>query len=317
MDWLRAIGSVLDIALLTTTLRVSVPLILGAMGGLMSERSGVLNIGIEGMMLVGSCLGALGAYYTGNPWIGLLIAVVAGALMGLVHAYISITWQGNQGISGLALFLFSVGFTGFLLQLLFQHGGNTPNVKTLPLVHIRLLEGIPIVGKVLNDQPALVYFALVLPFALHFFFYHTRWGSWVRGTGENPSAAAVVGINPMVVRYICVTISGILAAMGGAYLSLSQLSMFLENMTAGRGFIALAAVIFGSWRPLGAFAAALFFGVTEALELTLQIQIPDSVVPREIFMALPYVLTVAVLAGFMARAVAPASLSQPYNKESR
>ena len=317
MNWLEAIQSAFDLALLSSTLRVSIPLILAAMGGLLSERSGVLNIGLEGMMLVGALLAALGAHYSGSPWVGLLTAALAGGAMGLIHAYICVTWQGDQGISGLALFLFSVGFTGFLLQILFRHGGETPRVQTLPVVRLDFLKSVRVLDKVFNRQPALVFVGLLLPFLLHFLLYRTHWGSWIRAAGENPRALEVVGISPAVVRYVCVVAGGMLAGVGGAYLSISQMSLFIEGMTAGRGFIALSAIIFGNWKPLGAFLAALFFGLMDALQLSLQITVPDRQIPRELFMALPYLLTVAALAGFVGRAVAPASLGRPYKKESR
>jgi len=317
LNWTELLKSIFDVALLVTTLRASVPLILGAMGELVAERSGVLNMGIEGMMLVGACLAALGSYFSGSPWVGLLAAAVAGVIMALIHSYICITWQGDQGISGLALILFSVGFTGFLLQILFHHGGDTPSVNTLPALHLNFLKSIPILDKTLNNQPILVYVSLILPFVLYFFLYHTPWGSWIIAAGENPKALAVVGVDPVVVRYLSVAFAGMMAGVAGAYLSIAQMSLFTENMTAGRGFMALSATIFGRWKPFGVFLAALFFGFTDALQLTLQIVIPDKQVPREIFMSLPYLLTIAVLAGFMAKAIAPASLSLPYKRESR
>jgi len=317
VNWIEVIQSVFDITLLSTTSRVSVPLIFASLGGLLSERSGVLNLGVEGMMLVGACLAALGSHFSGSPWIGLLAALAAGAVMGLIHSYISVTWQGDQGISGLALFILSVGVTGFLLQVLFHHGGDTPRVATLPVVQLDFLKAIPVLDRLFNRQPALVYVSFLLPFVVHFFFYHTHWGSWVRATGDNPRALAVVGVSPIVVRYLSVVSGGMLAAMGGAYLSISQMSLFTEQMTAGRGFIALSAIIFGNWKPIWTFVAALFFGFMDAMQLTLQITVPDRIIPRQIFMALPYLLTVAVLAGFVAKAVPPASIGQPYEKEGR
>jgi simple sugar transport system permease protein len=180
-----------------------------------------------------------------------------------------------------------------------------------------LLQRLPVLDTLFNHQPALVYFALLLPFVLHFFFYHTQWGAWVRAAGENPRALAVAGVKPVVLRYLSIIFGGMMAGMGGAYLSISQMSLFIENMTAGRGFIGLSAVIFGNWKPLGVLLASLFFGFTDALQLTLQIAIPDSKIPREFFMALPYLLTLAALAGFISRAVPPASLAQPYSEEGR
>jgi len=317
MTFGELLTSVFDITLLVTTLRVSASIIIAGMGELITERSGVLNIGIEGVMLIGACFGALGAYYTGSPWIGLLVAMVLGALMGLIHSYISVTLRAEHAISGLALFMLANGLTGFILQVLFSHGGNTPQVKTLPSIHFDFLEGIPVLDKVLNNMPVLVVFALLLPFAVQFLFYKTPWGNWLRATGDNPKAVAAIGKDPIKIRYIATITGSVLAAIGGAYLSISQISLFLENMVAGRGFIALAAVIFGRTKPWPVFFACLFFGFMDALQMTLQIVVPSSAIPNEVFMSMPYVLTVLVLAGVMMKQSGPTDIGQPYIKESR
>jgi ABC-type uncharacterized transport system permease subunit len=317
MNWIEVITTVFSLSLIYATIRVSVSIIFAGMGEMITERSGVLNIGIEGIMLMGALAAALGSYFTGNPWIGLLLAAVVGVLIGLIFAFIAITLKSNQAITGLAIFLLSAGLSGFLLQIFFKHGGNSPMVKTLPIIHLAFLEKIPVLGPIFNDQSVLIYPALLLPLVIYFFLYRTPWGSWLRAAGENPKALAVVGINPVTVRYLATLMGAMLAGIGGAYLSISQTSLFSENMVAGRGFIALAAVIFGNAKPRNVFAACLFFGFMDALQISLQTAIPDAVIPRELFMALPYLLTLLMLAGFIKRTGGPADISNPYIKESR
>jgi general nucleoside transport system permease protein len=320
MNLLDILSRVLSVVMIITTLRVSVSMILAAQGELLSELSGVLNIGIEGVMLFGACFGAIGSYFSGNAWIGLLTAALVGGLIGLVHSYASITLKGDQTISGLAIFILAVGATGFSLQVIFGQGGNTPTVPSLPDVKVTMFSAIPAIGAALNSLfslPIMVYLTLPLPLVINIFLKHTPWGAWVRAAGENPSALAVVGVDPIKVRYAAVIAGSILMGMGGAYLSISQTSLFSENMVAGRGFIALSAVIFGRWSPWGVFLAALFFGFTDALQITLQILIPEQSIPKEFFLALPYVLTVLVLVFMMGKKVGPASVAQPYDKEAR
>jgi general nucleoside transport system permease protein len=320
MNLQEILPKILDVALLVTTLRVSISMILAAQGELLSELSGVLNIGIEGVMLFGACFGAIGSYFSGNAWIGLLTAAVVGGIIGLVHSYASITLKGNQTISGLAIFILAVGATGFALQVIFGQGGNTPTVPSLPDVKVTIFAGIPAIGATLDtlfSLPLMVYLTLPIPLLINIFLKHTPWGAWVRAAGENPQALAVVGIDPIKVRYAAVIVGSILMGMGGAYLSISQTSLFSENMVAGRGFIALSAVIFGRWSPWGVFFAAIFFGFTDALQITLQIIIPEQSIPKEVFMALPYVLTLIVLVIMLKKKAGPASVAIPYDKEAR
>lgn len=302
-------------ALLATTINLSTPLIIAVFAGLISERSGVINLALEGMMLAGACAAALGSYFTGNPYIGLMASIAIGMLMALAHAYATITWRGDQIISGLALIVASVGGTGFILQLIFKHGGNTPDVTTLPRIIIPFLQNIPILGVLINKQTILVYFAYLLPVLMYLFLYKTPLGMRIRACGEDPRTADTLGINVYLTRYIAVLISGALAGLSGAYLSIVQLSKFQENMSAGRGWIAIAALILGKWRPWSVFLAALFFGFTDAIQLTMQVVFPDSKLPREIFLSLPYILTILVLAGFVGKAIGPAAGGKPYEKE--
>jgi len=317
MNWFDTLKAIFNITLLASTIRVSISIVLAGMGEMINERAGVLNIGIEGTMLVGALAGALGSYFTGSPWIGLLLAGFGGMLIGLLFSFIAITLRSNQSITGLAIYLLCVGLTGYLLQIIFEHGGNSPRVNTLPILHIKFLENVPFLGPLFNDQSIIAIPVLLLPLLLYIVFYRTPWGSWLRAAGENPKALAVVGKDPIKIRYVATLCGSFLGGIGGAYLSISQTSLFSENMVAGRGFIALSAVIFGGVRPLGVFLACIFFGFMDALQKNLQTVIPDTVVPRELFMSLPYILTLLVLAGFINRSGGPADIGNPYFKESR
>jgi general nucleoside transport system permease protein len=317
MSLIDVIQSVFTFSLLYSTVRISISIVFAGMGEMITERSGVLNIGVEGVMLMGAWSAAIFSYFSGNPWIGLLAAAVTGVLIGAVFAFIVVNLRAVQAITGLAIFLLSAGLSGFLLQILFEHGGNSPQAPTLPIVHLDFLDSIPIIGDIFNDQSILMYPAMLLPFFLYFVFYRTHWGAWLRAAGDNPKALAVVGINPVTVRYVAILSGALLAGIGGAYLSISQTSLFQENMVAGRGFIALAAVIFGNVKPRGVFLACMFFAFMDALQITLQAVVPAGVIPREIFMSLPYVLTLLILAGFVKRSGGPADIGNPYIKESR
>ena len=317
MEFLEIIKSVFTLSLAYATVRICISIVFAGMGEMITERSGVFNMGVEGIMLMGAFTAAVVAHFTGSPWIGLLAAAVVGMLIGLIFAFIAITVKSNQAITGLAIYLLCVGLSGYLLQALFAHGGNSPKVETLPSIHFGFMENIPVINDVFNDQSILMFPALLLPIILYIIFYKTPWGTWLRAAGENPKALAVVGKNPVTIRYIAVLAGSLLAGMGGAYLSISQTSIFSEKMVNGRGFIALAAVIFGNVKPAGVFAACMFFGFMDALQYTLQTVIPDQYFPREIFMALPYILTLLILGGFVSRSGGPADIGNPYEKESR
>ena len=317
MTFMEIIKTVFTLSLLYSTIRISISIVIAGMGEMITERSGVLNIGVEGLMLMGAWAAAIGSHFSGSAWVGLLAAIGVSLVIGAIFAYISITLKSSQAIAGLAVYLLCVGLSGYLLQIIFEHGGNTPRVDTLPVIHLAFLEKIPFLSAIFNDQSILMYPALLLPLILFFVFYRTPWGSWLRAAGENPKALAVVGIDPIKVRYIATLTGSVLGGIGGAYLSISQTAIFSENMVSGRGFIALAAVIFGGTKPRGVFLACLFFGFMDALQMTLQTAVPDSMIPREVFQALPYILTVVILAGFIAKNGGPADIGNPYEKESR
>lgn len=317
MNWIETLKTVFSLGLVYSTLRASVSIIFAGMGEMINERAGVLNIGIEGIMLMGALAAALGTYFSGNPWIGLLCAAVVGILIGLIFAYMAITLKSVQAIAGLAIFLLAAGLSGFLLQVFFQHGGNSPTVPTLPVIESEALAKIPILGPIFNGQSVLLIPALLSPLIIWFFLYHTPWGTWLRAAGENPQALAVVGIDPIKVRYLATLAGAMLHGIGGAYLSIAQTSLFFENMVAGRGFIALAAVIFGNAKPWTVFLTCLFFAFTDALQISLQTAVPETVLPRELFMALPYILTLLILAIFVKRTGGPADVGNPYDKEAK
>jgi simple sugar transport system permease protein len=282
------------VQLLESSIRLAAPLLLAAMGGLYSERSGVINIGLEGIMLAGAFTAAAVTHYAGNPWVGLLAAAAAGVAVASMHAVACIRYRADQVVSGTAINILFLGVPALLSGALFESTGATPQVPreqlvpTFPIVLAFLL--VPLTWYVLE---------------------RTRFGLRLRAVGENPEAAETAGVSVYRIRYAGVMISGALAAIGGAYLSIGQASLFARNMTAGRGFIALAALIFGNWRPVPVMLACLFFGAADALSIQMQ---GVSRVPVQFIQIVPYVLTVIVVAGFIGKARPPRALGIPYGK---
>ncbi|MHB1004758.1 MAG: ABC transporter permease [Chloroflexota bacterium] len=304
---------------LATTLRVATPLTLGALSGLYCERSGVVNIAIEGMMLGAAFFGWLGAIKAaevGLPAVpalavGVVVAMLAGVLFALLHAVLSITFRVDQIISGTVINILAVGLTGFLNRALFFQQAIPHAPGTLPTIHIPLLADIPVAGRIFEQQPVALT-AIVLVFFTHWVIFSTRWGLRTRAVGENPLAADTVGINVFRMRYFNVMIGGAVAGLAGAYFTLESVPSFEPGLTAGRGFISLAAMIFGNWTPFGAWAAALLFGASQALQINAQyfgLQVPSQLVG-----ALPYLLTMLVLSGVVGRTVAPAADGKAYEK---
>jgi simple sugar transport system permease protein len=322
---LSSLGFLFNTGLFVSALRSAAPLVFAALGGVMSERAGVVNLALEGIMLIGAFVAVLGSYFLHNPWLGVLFAMLAGGLFALLLGVLSIRYRADQTVIGVALNMLALGLTGFLLRLVFKHAGQSPMVDKLAdwvipfnqipgLSHWPALQGFveKWVQPVLGQHTPPVYLAFVAVLLVHFLLYKTPFGLRLRAVGEHPRAADTVGVNVYRTRYIAVFCSGILGGLGGATLSLGLLSSFIENMTSGRGYIAIAAVIFGKWTPLGSLGACLLFGFFDALQMlaqTLGFQ-----VPREIFLALPYLLTMAVLAGVIGRATAPAASGKPYDK---
>ena len=298
-------------AMLASTIRNGTPLAFAALGGLFSERSGVINIGLEGMMLMSAFAGVAGADATGSTVLGLLVAMAVGLLFGLIHAVASVTFEADQIISGIAINLLALGGTGLLMVLFFGSGGTSPRIDTFPTIEIPLLSDIPVIGAVFS-QSILVYLLYALVPLSWWVLYRSRFGLRLRAVGEVPEAVDTAGVSVFRLRYIGVSLSGVLAGLGGAFLSMSLLSAFTEGMTGGRGFIALAALIFGRWNPIGAFAAAMLFGFAQAVVFRGGI---GFTIDQEFIEMFPYLLVIVALVGFGGRAVPPAASGQPYRKE--
>jgi ABC-type uncharacterized transport system permease subunit len=299
-------------ALTAGMLRFATPLVFGAMGGILSERSGVINIGLEGMMLTGAFFGIFGADLTGSWFLGILAGVAAGALMGLVHAFVSIQLRADQVVSGTGINIIALGITGYAFIYHYGDQGTPSDIPRVPNVTLPGIEDISFVGEAIGNLNLLTWAALLLVPLLTLFLFRTRGGLRLRSIGEKPRAADSLGLPVLRTRYLAVTASGALAALGGVFLSIALLGSFNENMTAGRGFIALAAVIFGGWRPWGALAGALLFGFSTALAQRLPAFSESTAV---LFQALPYVLTLVVVAGVIGRSRPPAAIGVPYVKE--
>ncbi len=307
--------------LFASAIRMATPLALAAIGGTICERSGVVNIALEGMMLFGAFMGVIGAMFTGSAWFGVFTAMLAGASLALIHAFASITLRTDQVVSGTAINILALGLTGFLMEVIFGHPGTTDPVARLsPVFNITgPTEGV--LGTawrwfdavVLSYTP-LVYLAIILAVVGQWALFKTRWGLRLRALGEHPRAADTVGISVVRGRYSAVMVSGALGGLAGANLTLEQVGSFTEGMTNARGFIALAANIFGRWTPGGSYGASLLFGFADALQIKLQLFRDVIKVPSQFFLMIPYVLTVVVLAGVVGRAVAPAAIGKPYEK---
>jgi general nucleoside transport system permease protein len=299
-------------ALTAGMLRFATPLIFGAMGGILSERSGVINIGLEGMMLIGAFFGIFGTDLTDSWFLGVLCGVAAGAVIGLIHAFVSITLRADQVVSGTGINFLAVGITGYVFIYHYGDQGTPSGVDRVPDVTLPGIENIGFFGEAIGRLDLLTWVALLLVPLLTLYLFRTRGGLRLRSVGEKPRAADSLGLPVLRTRYLAVVASGALAAAGGAYLSIALVGSFNEQMTAGRGFIALAAVIFGGWRPWGALAGALLFGFSTALAQRLPEFSESTAV---LFQALPYVLTLVVVAGVIGRSRPPAAIGVPYVKE--
>ncbi len=308
------VRDIFNYTLIASTIRLATPLILAATGGLFSERSGVINIALEGMMLAGAFTAAVVTVFTANPWIGLLAAVVAGVLVAGIHGIATINFRADQVVSGTAINILFLGVPALLSGALFASTGATPQLprdQVLPDLLIFDAQSSPMLASIFNQKP-LVYFAVLVVALSVYILKRTRFGLRLRAVGENPEAADTAGVSVHGMRYSGVLISGALAALGGAYLSIGQNSLFTRNMTAGRGFIALAALIFGKWDPIGAMLACILFGFAEAISIRMQGTVN---IPNQFIQMIPYILTMVFLAGLIRRATPPKSLGIPYVKE--
>ena len=304
---------IITVGLFAAALRMATPIAFASLGGIFSERAGIINIGLEGMMLTSAFTGVAASYFSGNPWLGVLAAVLVGGLLGLFHALLTVKFVGDQIVSGTGINIFALGFTAYMSQVLWGSRGASESVQGLRVVSIPLLKDIPIIGEVIGAHTPLVYLMLIVTVLSHVVLFKTPIGLRIRAVGEHPAAADTAGIDVFKTKYLCVMVSGMLAGLGGAFLSLGHLNLFAWGMTGGRGFIAMAAMIFGKWTPFGAFGASFLFGFAYALQMRLQTL---ELLPPQIILAIPYILTVIVLAGVVGwlKAIPPSDY-KPYVKE--
>ncbi|MCE0494298.1 ABC transporter permease [Vibrio salinus] len=314
------------ILMLDSTVRVAAPLILASLAGMFSERSGVVNIALEGKLLAAAFAGAAVAHTTGSAWIGLLAGISVSVLLALIHGFASITHRGDQVVSGMAINILAAGLTVTLGRYWFHQGGQTPSLSgaarfaPITLPGADAVKDTPIIGllysELISGHSVIEYIAFIAVPISWYVLFKTRFGLRLRAVGESPSAVDTAGISVIGMRYSAMVICGILVGLGGVYLSVGQTAQFLPNMSAGKGYMALAALIFGKWRPVTAMSACLLFGFLDALAIRLQgVTIDGIVIPVQAIEALPYALTVFLLAGFIGTAIAPKAIGVPYTKE--
>jgi simple sugar transport system permease protein len=312
LAWAAAGKSFSLVGMLRSTVILSVPVTLGALAGILCERVAVINIGIEGQLLASAFAATiLGSAY--GLWAGVIGALAVGALLGLFLAWLAIKFQVDQIIAGVTINIFALGMTSFLATRVLAEAPHLNSSPQFPAIKIPLLADIPLLGSMFFNHNFFVYLMFLLVIILHVGLFYTRWGLRSRSVGEHPRAADTVGINVYITRYRNVILGGVIAGIGGAFLSLTQISRFEENMTAGIGFIGLAAMIFGRWKPFGALAAGLVFGFARALQQKMGILATP--IPSEFLLMTPYLVTIIVVAGVVGRAQAPAADGQPYEKE--
>ncbi len=308
---------VLIMAVIASALRLATPLIFSSLGGTFSERSGVVNIALEGIMIMGAFFAILITEVTGSPWLGIFAAIVAGIMTSLILGVLAIHLRANQVVAGVAINMLAAALAAFLLEMVWHRSGQTDPVKeALTRNPFEFLEGIPVVGPLFAGLNPFVYLSFLAVAIAFYVLFKTPFGLRLRAVGEHPKAADTVGINVYKIRYIAVMISGALAGISGASLSLGTVNLFREGMTSGKGFIALAAMIFGKWHPVGAFFACLFFGLMEAIQIQAS-SLGLDWIPSEFLQAIPYVATILALAGVVGRAVGPAASGEPYEKGHR
>ena len=313
LTWIAADGQVNLAGILQATLQLSVPITFGAMSGILCERSGVVNIAIEGMLLSGAFASAVVASATGNHWIGIVAAIIVGGLLAALLAVLAIRYLVNQIIAGVVINIFATGVTSFLASRVLAHYPDLNNPERFGPIVLPVLSDLPFVGGILFRQNLFIYACIACLVILHFMLFSTRWGLRVRAVGEHPLAADTVGISVFFVRYRNVILGGMLAGFGGAYFTLGSTGTFEKEMTAGHGFIGLAAMIFGGWAPFGSFLAGLVFGFADAVQTRLSILHVG--LPTQFLQMVPYLVTIVVVAGLVGRVRAPAADGRPYVKE--
>jgi ABC-type uncharacterized transport system permease subunit len=303
-------------SLVAAAVRLAMPVLLASLGEIFAELSGVMNMGLEGIMAVGAFVGFAVAYISGNVWIALLAAILSGALLGLFMAFLSVTVRLDQVVAGLAITLFGVGVSDFLYRQLFGVSGKPPRIEAMPSLEIPLLSDIPIIGKALFAQNAVVYLTVGLVVLFWFVINRMTWGLKVRAAGELPGAVQTAGTSVSLVRYVCVMIGAAMAGLAGGFLTVVQLGLYLEGIIAGRGWVSIVLVVFASWKPSRAVIGALIFGLADAVQFRLQALGPKSI-PFEIFLMLPYVLTILALFVGRDRLAEPAALGKAYVQGER
>lgn len=309
---MEIITQLFGVSLLASAIRLAIPIIAAAVGEVFTERAGILNVGIEGMMLTGAFGAVIASYLSGSPWIGVLGGVLCGSLLGLVHAYASIHLRISQVVSGIAINIFALGTTTTLARMIFND--ERVQVASFSDLPIPVCKDIPFIGPVFCQHAALVYLVILIVVVSQLVLFRTTLGLKIRSAGENPKATESAGINVMLIKYGCTIFGGMMAGLAGSFLSLVQLNLFVDNMSAGKGWIALTAVVFGRWNPLGAALGSLLFGLVEGIGLRVQaLGLP---IPHELLLMLPYLTTLIVFTGVVGRARSPASLGKPYTRES-
>ncbi|RJP47450.1 MAG: ABC transporter permease [Anaerolineaceae bacterium] len=302
------------IGMLTSSLVRATPIALAALCGVISERAAVVNIGIEGIMLISAQASVVAATLSGSMALGLFVGVLAGALVAAFHAFLVIRFKVDQIVSGVAINIFATGATSFLSSKYLQHQGSLLNNSgTFPIIQIPLLSKIPVLGPIFFENNLVVYLMMLIVIVMHIVLFYTPWGLRTRAVGEHPKAADTLGINVFFVRYVNVIVGGMIAGLGGVYFTLGSVGRFDEVMTAGKGFIGLAAMIFGNWNPIGAFTSSLIFGFADSLQVKMQIlSVP---IPSSILAMAPYIVTMIVLTGVVGRAIPPAADGVAYEKQ--
>jgi len=300
------------LGILNATIELATPLLLAALGEIFVERSGILNLGIEGMMLVGAFAGFFGAFSTGNVAVGILTGVLAGALMGILMSLLSVKLGADQVVSGLAIWVFSIGLSTFLSREILGSAPGTVTIKGLSEAPIPLLSEVPIVGQILFRHNVMTYITLILTPILGIILFKTSFGLKIRAVGENPKAAAAMGIDVFLTRYICVIFGGVMAGIAGSYLTLARYHIWMEEVTAGIGWLALVVVIFGKRNPYRALVGAWLFGLIYALQYHFQISVP--LIPYQFMLMLPYLAVIVLLLGLVGKEEAPAALGIPYER---
>ena len=308
---MAGISDIISVGLFAAAIRMATPIIYAGLGGMFSERVGITNIGLEGTMLTSAFAGVAASHYTGNPWIGVLVSVITGGLVSLILAVLTIKYVGDQVVTGTGINILALGFTSYMTQIIWGNRGASDSVQGISDISIPIVSDLPIIGPIFGTHSPLVYLMPIVVYASYYVLFKTPFGLRIRAVGEHPVAAETAGVNVIRVKYTGVIISGMLAGLGGAFLSLSHLNLFTRGMTGGRGFIAMAAMIFGKWMPFGILASGLLFGFADALQIRLQ---SLGILPPQIILMIPYLLTIAVLAGVVGKAVAPSDY-KPYKKE--